>query len=61
MNFTLIKKGVFEKIKYPWFTVEINSGELSGDLYFYKKCKQLNIDTYISLKNIIGIENNIVI
>ena len=61
MTFTLIKKGVFEKIKYPWFNVETSSGDLSGDVYFYKMCKSLNIDTFISLKNIIGIENNIVI
>lgn len=61
MNFTLIKKGVFEKIGYPWFSVEPSSGDLSGELYFFKKCKSLNIDTYISINNSVGIENNIVI
>ena len=61
MNFTLIKKGVFEKIGYPWFSIEPSSGDLSGELYFFKKCKSLNIDTYISINNGVGIENNIVI
>ena len=61
MNFTLIKKGVFEKIGYPWFSIEPSSGDLSGELHFFKKCKSLDIHTYISINNGVGIENNIVI
>ena len=44
----LMKKGVLEKIQYPWFTGDPTN--LSGDVVFCQKCKTNGLDIYVDLK-----------
>ena len=44
----LLKKGVLEKIQYPWFTGDPTN--LSGDVVFCQKCKTNGLDIYVDLK-----------
>lgn len=51
-GWTLIKKGVFEKMEYPWFatpTVEIGTiTDIVGeDIYFCRKAKEAGFKTYV--------------
>ena len=60
-NYTLIRKGVFEQIKFPWFNADNTISNMNGELFFFKRCIEMNIDTFVHLKVVIGLENNIVI
>lgn len=58
-GFTLIKKGVFEKIPYPWFSPEWNQiGHVwdisSEDVGFYLKLKKFGLKGYVDPKVIVG-------
>tara|TARA_A200000113_G_scaffold168504_1_gene153327 strand:+ start:8017 stop:8682 length:666 start_codon:yes stop_codon:yes gene_type:complete len=52
----LLKKGVLEKIEYPWF-----GGNSSGETFFFRKCKEKNIPLFIDLKNRLMLETKIIL
>lgn len=55
----LMKKGVLEKIQYPWFSGDPTN--LNGDVFFCQKCKTSGIDIYVDLKLPIRNETNLLI
>lgn len=72
MGFMLIKQGIVEKMRYPWFRptmttmthedgsvlrVEVNTEEQ----YFCQELRQLNIDQYVDINVVVGQENSIVL
>ena len=61
INFMLIKKNVIEQLNYPWFQMNIQTGDISGDLYFLLLCKEKNIDIFVMLDVVIGIEKRLVV
>lgn len=61
INFMLIKKNVMEKLKYPWFQMNTQTGDISGDLHFMLLCKENNIDVYVLLDTAIGIQRRLVV
>lgn len=70
MGFMLVKKGVFEKLEYPWFqpeTSEFTLGNIkirdynSEDVYFCKKCRELGYKIIIDLNVRVGHEKKLII
>ena len=59
--FLLVKKNIYEKLSYPWYQMNSKSGDISGDMEFMLNCKKKQIDVFVMLDNIIGIERNLVI
>lgn len=59
-NVVCVKRGVFEKMKLPWFNYEETVRDITGDIYFCNKCKENNIDLFVDLKLIVSNEKNIV-
>jgi hypothetical protein len=55
-----IKKGVFEKLKFPWFNYEGSVNDVTGDVYFCNKCKDANIDIYVDLQLLVNCERNVI-
>lgn len=55
-----IKKGVFEKLKFPWFNYEGSVNDVTGDVYFCNKCKEANIDIYVDLQLLVNCERNVI-
>ena len=49
---TLMKKGVLEKIQYPWF---------GDETFFFKKCKQHDIHLFMDLKSQVRSETQVVL
>lgn len=49
-GFVMMKRGVLEKIGYPWFNAHKQSNDLKGDVFFCQRCKECNIDLYVDLK-----------
>ena len=52
MGCVLIRKGVFERLKYPWFSwVSYESGAtLSEDLHFCADCGRAKIPVYVDAR-----------
>ena len=70
LGWTLIKKGVFEQMEYPWFygkRMVINDGEkemvdyTSEDVTFFLNLKEKGIKAYVDVKAIVGHEKSFVI
>ena len=64
MGWMLIKKGVFEKIDYPWF-YPINTNDGVGihgeDISFQIRAKNVGFDSYVDTSIIVGHEKGIVL
>jgi len=65
-GFMLIKKGVFESMKYPWFKpIKQNIGDLTEftmeDVSFCLKAKELNYKIHIDPTIIVGHEKRVVL
>ena len=74
MGWMLVKNGVFEKLKYPWFSPEwreMTLTDVSGvehkiseftmeDVAFCQKVKQLGIDVLVDTNVVIGHEKSVV-
>ena len=58
MGWMLVKKGVFEKIDYPWFGMINHHGE---DLSFQLRAKDADIDSYVDTSIIVGHEKEVVL
>lgn len=52
----LLKKGVLEKIEYPWF-----GGNASGETFFFRKCKEKNIPVFVDLKHRLMLETKMIL
>jgi len=70
LGFMLVKKGVFEKIGYPWFEphrVEyehqgrIKTSFYSEDVTFQMKAAELGIKSYVDPRVILGHEKNVIL
>ena len=74
MGWMLIKKGVIEKLDYPWFESEtfrykksVNGKEIeiaefcSEDVAFCKKLERLGIPIYVDIKATVGHEKSVVL
>ena len=61
INFMLIKKNVIENLKYPWFQMNTQTGDISGDLHFMLLCKQAKLDVYVLLDTAIGVQRRLVV
>jgi hypothetical protein len=59
MKCTLMKKGVLEKIQYPWFSGDQTN--LTGEVFFCRKCKEEEIDIYVDLKNPLKVETKVIV
>lgn len=59
-NVVCIKKGVFEKMKLPWFNYEKKVNDITGDMYFCNKCKEHDIELYVDLKLVVNSEKNVI-
>jgi hypothetical protein len=64
MGWMLIKKGVFEKIDYPWF-YPINTNDGVGihgeDISFQIRAKDAGFDSYVDTSIIVGHEKDVVL
>lgn len=66
-GFMLIKKGVFEKLEYPWFQQHIRTpkndvtGILPEDIYFCQRVREAGYKVYITPQVVVGHEKRIVI
>jgi len=58
MGWMLVKKGVFEKVDYPWFGMINNHGE---DISFQLRAKDAGFDSYVDTSVIVGHEKSIVL
>lgn len=75
MGWMLVKKGVFEKMQYPWFTPdwqEMSYEDPSGntvsvreftmeDVCFCKKAKELGFKVQVDTRNVVGHEKRVVL
>ena len=62
MGWMLVKKGVFEKIEYPWFGPIIEGLEFHGeDVSFQLRAKDVGFDSYVDTSIIVGHEKGIVL
>ena len=62
MGWMLIKKGVFEKIEYPWFGPIIEGLGFHGeDVSFQLRAKDVGFDSYVDTSIIVGHEKGIVL
>ena len=58
MGWMLVKKGVYEKIDYPWFGMINHHGE---DLSFQLRAKDVGFDSYVDTSIIVGHEKGVVL
>ena len=58
MGWMLVKKGVFEKVDYPWFGMINHHGE---DLSFQLRAKDAGYDSYVDTSIIVGHEKEVVL
>ena len=58
MGWMLVKKGVYEKIDYPWFGMINHHGE---DLSFQLRAKDAGFDSYVDSSIIVGHEKGVVL
>ena len=75
MGWMLVKKGVFEKMQYPWFTPDWQEMEYSDpsgnvvnvreftmeDVCFCKKAKELGFKVKVDTRNVVGHEKRMVL
>lgn len=70
LGFTLIKRGIFERIEYPPFKpfTKIYNGDggdvvdfASEDVSFFKKLEELGIESYVDLNVQLGHEKNLIL
>jgi hypothetical protein len=62
MGWMLIKKGVFEKIEYPWFGPIIEGlGFHGADVSFQLRAKDVGFDSYVATSIIVGHEKEVVL
>jgi len=55
-----VKKGVFEKLKLPWFNYEETSNDITGDIYFCNKCKEADVSIYVDVNLIANCERSVI-
>ena len=62
VNFSLlsINKGVLEKLGVPWFNYDPKTNDMSGDVYFSHKCKELGVDIFVDLDCFVSSEKNVI-
>ena len=58
MGWMLVKKGVYEKIDYPWFGMINHHGE---DISFQLRAKDVGFDSYVDTSIIVGHEKGVVL
>jgi len=62
MGWMLVKKGVFEKIEYPWFGPIIEGLGFHGeDVSFQIRAKDVGFDSYVDTSIIVGHEKEVVL
>ena len=67
MGFMIVRRGVFEKLTYPWFAPFSYTGPGGAEIYagddasFCKKAKDAGFDTWLDPKVIIGHEKPVVL
>ena len=62
MGWMLIKKGVFEKIEYPWFGPIIEGLGFHGeDVSFQLRAKDVGFDSYVDTSIVVGHEKGVVL
>jgi hypothetical protein len=62
MGWMLVKKGVFEKIEYPWFgPIIIGLGFHGEDVSFQIRAKDVGFDSYVDTSIIVGHEKEVVL
>ena len=62
MGWMLIKKGVFEKIEYPWFGPIIEGLGFHGeDVSFQLRAKDVGFDSYVDTSIVVGHEKEVVL
>ena len=62
MGWMLIKKGVFEKIEYPWFGPIIEGLGFHGeDVSFQLRAKEVGFDSHVDTSIIVGHEKGVVL
>ena len=62
MGWMLIKKGVFEKIEYPWFGPIITGLNFCGeDTAFQIRAKDAGFDSYVDTTVIVGHEKGVIL
>jgi hypothetical protein len=62
VDFTLvaIKKGILEKMPFPWFNYDEKTNDVTGDVYFCDKCKECGVDILVDLAVFVSTEKNVV-
>ena len=62
MGWMLVKKGVFEKIEYPWFGPIVTGLGFHGeDVSFQLRAKDVGFDSYVDTSIIVGHEKEVVL
>jgi GT2 family glycosyltransferase len=64
MGWMLVKKGVFEKVDYPWFYPIYTSdgiGMHGEDISFQIRAKEAGFDSFVDTSIIVGHEKNVVL
>jgi hypothetical protein len=62
MGWMLIKKGVFEKVEYPWFgPIPIGLGYHGEDISFQLRAKDAGFDSYVDTSIVVGHEKEVVL
>ena len=62
MGWMLVKKGVFEKIEYPWFGPIIEGLGFHGeDVSFQVRAKDVGFESYVDTSIIVGHEKGVVL
>lgn len=64
MGFMKVKKGVFEKISYPWFYqdgLDIEYGLISPDIIFFNKAKEHGFKVLVNQNIIVGHEKKVIL
>ena len=62
MGWMLVKKGVFEKIEYPWFGPIITGLGFHGeDVSFQLRAKDVGFDSYVDTSIIVGHEKGVIL
>ena len=62
MGWMLVKKGVFEKIEYPWFGPIITGLGFHGeDVSFQLRAKDVGFDSYVDTSIVVGHEKGVVL
>ena len=62
MGWMLVKKGVFEKIEYPWFGPIIEGLGFHGeDVSFQLRAKDVGFDSYVDTSIVVGHEKEVVL